>query len=114
MFAYITIIIRRVKSIFGDNNYWNCFAFCSATSIGFSLINLRGWFEYSIPKPEMIMLSIEIRKTKINIMSFNTIAAVWSLFLLIFKPPIIMKNIATTNCETKRRKSKLIFQIRGN
>lgn len=64
-------------------------------------INLRGWLEYSKPKPEIIILTTEIRKIKIKIISFKTTAVRWFFSLFMFKPPIMTKNIATINWKKK-------------
>lgn len=48
-----------------------------------------------IPKLEMVTLIIEIKNIMNKIKSFNTIAGLWSGFLLIFSPPMIRNNAPT-------------------
>lgn len=77
-----------------------------------SLSSRRGWFEYSIPKPDIIIFTSEIEKTNINIISLRTTAAVWSECLFRFSPPMITNKMATSSYKTKHNPWIFEYNVR--
>lgn len=67
--------------------------------------NRKGWDECSIPKPDIITLISESRKISTSMTSFSMTAAVWSVFRLMFKLPIITKRIPTMSCNERQTQS---------